>query len=98
MHLEHRSLLSFLVKLEIRLVLATNPGIYHNFNMATFFGLTGGKLQAATWTESLLAIVSFGYCSAAAEGVLNNPLFLKQFPSIDVADAPASEKLNKSAI
>jgi hypothetical protein len=100
-HLEHRSFLSFLsflLKLNIRLVFATIRYIHHNFSMAPFFGLTGRKLQAAIWTESLLAVTTFGYCSAGAGGVLNNPWFLEQFPSIDVADAPASEKHNKSTI
>jgi hypothetical protein len=100
-HLEHRgflSFLSFLPKLEIRLVVVTIRYIHPNFNMAPFFGLTGVKLHAAIWTESLLAVMTFGYCSAGAGGVLNNPWFLKQFPSIDVADAPAREQHNKSTI
>ena len=66
--------------------------------MARFFGLRGRSLHAAVWVESWLAIMIFGYCSASAGGVLNMPAFREQFPSIDVTDAPESEKHNKSTI
>lgn len=66
--------------------------------MAPYFGLKGRKLHAAIWTEAWVAITIFGYCSAGAGGVLNMPSFLQQFPSIDVANAPESEKHDKSTI
>jgi len=66
--------------------------------MAPYFGLTGGKLHAAVWVESLCAIAIFGYCSASAGGVLNMPSFEAQFPGIDVSNAPASEAHHRSTI
>jgi MFS family permease len=66
--------------------------------MAPYFGLKGRKLHAAIWTESLVAVSMFGYCSASAGGVLNMPAFRQQFPSIDVEDAPASEQHHVSTI
>ena len=45
-----------------------------------------------------MAVTIFGYCSASVGGVLNMPAFIKQFPSIDVTDAPESEKHYKSTI
>lgn len=67
--------------------------------MAPYFGLTGRKLHAAFWTEAWVAVTIIGYCSASAGGgMLNMPAFIKQFPSIDVTGAPASEKHYKSTI
>ena len=45
-----------------------------------------------------MAVTIFGYNSASAGGVLNMPAFLKQFPSIDVADAPENQVHHKSTI
>ena len=66
--------------------------------MARYLGLTGRKLHAAVWIESWVAVSIFGYNGAGAGGVLNLPAFLQQFPSIDVTDAPESQKHNKSVI
>lgn len=66
--------------------------------MAPYLGLTGRALHAAIWTEALVAIMIFGYCSASAGGVLNMPTFRKQFPAIDVTDAPENEKHDKSTL
>ncbi len=66
--------------------------------MAPFFGLTGRSLHAAIWTESLAAVMIFGYNSAGAGGVLDMPSFEKQFPTIDVANAPPSEAHQRSTI
>ena len=66
--------------------------------MAPYFGLSGGKLHAAVWIESWVAVSIFGYNSAGAGGVLNSPAFRLQFPSIDVTDAPESQKHDKSLI
>ena len=66
--------------------------------MAPYFGLKGSKLHPAVWTESFFAVTIFGYCSAAAGGVLNMPAFKDQFPSIDVADAPLDQEHYKSTI
>lgn len=66
--------------------------------MAPYFGLTGRKLHAAIWAEAWVAVSIFGYCSASAGGVLNMPAFQAQFPSIDVANAPESEKHQRSTI
>lgn len=66
--------------------------------MAPYFGLSGRKLHAAVWIEAWVAVSIFGYCSAGAGGVLNMPAFREQFPSIDVTDAPESQKHDKSTI
>ncbi|KAF2645233.1 MFS1 putative major facilitator superfamily transporter [Massarina eburnea CBS 473.64] len=66
--------------------------------MAPYFGLTGTKLHAAIWAESCVSIAIFGYATASAGGVLNIPSFRKQFPLIDVTDAPENEKHRVSLI
>lgn len=66
--------------------------------MAPYFGLSGRKLHSAIWAESWMAISIFGYCSASAGGVLNMPAFRKQFPSMDVTDAPEYLKHDRSTI
>ncbi len=66
--------------------------------MAPYFGLTGRRLHAAVWIESWVAVSIFGYNGAGAGGVLNLPAFRQQFPSIDVTDATASQKHDKSLI
>ncbi|KAL5385838.1 hypothetical protein DPSP01_004616 [Paraphaeosphaeria sporulosa] len=66
--------------------------------MAPFWGLSGRKLHWAVWTESLVCISIFGYATASAGGVLNGESFRKQFPTIDVTDAPPDQKHDKSVI
>jgi hypothetical protein len=66
--------------------------------MAPYFGLKGRKLHALIWTQAWVSLTIFGYCSAGAGGVLNTPAFRRQFPSIDVTDAPESEKHYRSTL
>ncbi len=66
--------------------------------MAPYFGLKGRKLHAAVWSEVWVAVSIFGYCGASAGGVLNDPAFRQQFPSLDVTDALDDEKHYRSTI
>jgi hypothetical protein len=66
--------------------------------MAPYVGLKGSKLQAAIWAECCVAVAIFGYCTASAGGVLGSESFRKQFPTIDVEDAPESDKHYRSLI
>ena len=66
--------------------------------MVQYFGLTGGKLQAAVWTEACVAVAIFGYCTASAGGVLDLESFRMQFPTIAVEGAPEGDKHHKSLV
>lgn len=66
--------------------------------MAPYFGLRGAKLHAAIWAQSCVSVAIFGYATASAGGVLNMESFRKQFPRMDVTDAPEDKKHDVSLI
>src|ERR1700750_710850 len=66
--------------------------------MRPYLGLKGRSLHAAIWAEACFLIIIFGYNQAAAGGVLTHKSFRKQFPTIDVIDAPKSRKEHQSTI
>jgi hypothetical protein len=66
--------------------------------MRQYLGLKGRSLHAAIWAESCFLIIIFGYNQAAAGGVLTHKSFRKQFPTIDVIDAPKPRKEHQSTI
>ena len=66
--------------------------------MGRYLGLKGHALHRAVWAEAFFAVAIFGYNQGNAGGLLTTPSFARQFPSIDVLDAPANEKAHKSTM